>query len=207
MLGLRERQKRQRREAILRAALELFERKGFEDTTIEEVAERAGVSVPTLYRYVQSKGELLLALQQANIERLAEKGQQVVDAPPADPIEAMKALFAAQNADMFDSKPGSTELHLWRMVVSEAIRSPDSLGRAYFAGDANLVRQIEQLCDTMKARGRIAAKTDSRQLAQLLSFIARGFFRARLMGGRISNEEIRQTFAAFARMIFDGVRP
>ncbi len=207
MAGLRERQKRQRKEAILAAAVALFESKGFANTTIEEVAERAGLSVPTLYRYVKSKGELLLAIQRADIDRLAEQARLVLDSPPADPVEAMTALFIAQNSDMFDSKPGSRALELWRMVVSEAIRLPEPLGRAYFAGDAALVHQIEQLCETLKARGSLNAKTDSRRLAELLSAAARGFFRARLMGSRISNEEIRQTFAAFARIIFEGVKP
>jgi len=207
MAGLRERQKRQRREAILNAALDLFERKGFQDTTIEEVAERAGLSVPTLYRYVRSKGELLLVLQRAGIERLLERGQRVLDAPPADAVEAFVALFQAQNSDLFDSKPGTKELQLWRMVVSEAIRTPEPLNRAYFAGDAGLLRQIEQLCEVLQARGSISAKADIRALAQLLNFGARGFFRMRLLGARISNEEIRQTFTRFAHTIFEGVRP
>jgi AcrR family transcriptional regulator len=206
MVGLRERQKRIRKEAILEAALVLFEQKGFDNTTIEQVAERAGLSVPTLYRYVKSKAELLLSLQRVHVGRLAEQGQRILDAPPADAVEALTALFLAQNSDMFDSKPGSRELELWRMVVSEAIRSPDLLGRAYVVGDNNLVGQIEQLCDILKSRGSIRATADSRILAQLFSFAARGFFRMRLMGARISNEEIRHSFAAYVRVIYDGIR-
>ena len=42
MSGLRERQKAERRQAISKAAIELFERQGFQNTTIEQIANQAG---------------------------------------------------------------------------------------------------------------------------------------------------------------------
>lgn len=53
----------QRRAEILEAALGLFGSKGFNETTMEEVAGAAGVAKGTIYLYFESKEHLLLALK------------------------------------------------------------------------------------------------------------------------------------------------
>jgi len=50
-----------RRDAILAAALELFSRKGYQETSIDEIGAAAGVSGPAIYRHFESKQELLAA--------------------------------------------------------------------------------------------------------------------------------------------------
>jgi AcrR family transcriptional regulator len=79
--GLRERKKTRTRSAIEDAALALFEQRGYETTTIEEIAAVAEVSTTTFFRYYPSKAEVLLgdhghqlpALLRAIVERPAEE--------------------------------------------------------------------------------------------------------------------------------------
>jgi len=49
------------RQTLLRAALELFEERGYEATTAAAIAERAGVTEMTFFRYFPSKSSVLLA--------------------------------------------------------------------------------------------------------------------------------------------------
>lgn len=55
----RDRKQQMARDAIYSAAIELFAAKGFEETTADEIAEVAGVSRRTFFRYFASKDDLL----------------------------------------------------------------------------------------------------------------------------------------------------
>ncbi|MGV9234614.1 TetR family transcriptional regulator [Streptomyces nigra] len=64
METLRERKKQRTREALLRTALELFTTRGYEDTTVDDIADAVEVSQRTFFRYFAGKEEAALALQE-----------------------------------------------------------------------------------------------------------------------------------------------
>lgn len=71
------------RDTIEEAAAELFLEQSYAGTTIDEIAQRAGVSRATFFNYFQSKGDLLWIDADHAIERLEErlaKGDSVIDA-------------------------------------------------------------------------------------------------------------------------------
>ena len=60
--SLRSRKKRRTRQGILDAAALLFVQRGFQDTTIDAIAEHADISKPTFFNYFDSKLSLLRVL-------------------------------------------------------------------------------------------------------------------------------------------------
>lgn len=62
MSGLRARRHAETRQAIMAAAFGLFERHGFNTTTMEQIADAAGVSRSTLYRRYANKEEIVLVV-------------------------------------------------------------------------------------------------------------------------------------------------
>src|SRR5581483_7155475 len=81
-LGLRERKKQRTREALRAVALRLFERKGFEITTVEEIAAAARVSPRTVFRYFPTKHDLVF---NRTDERLGLLLTAVRGRPPEEP--------------------------------------------------------------------------------------------------------------------------
>ena len=59
-LGLRERKKAKTRAAIQAAALQLFERQGYDATTVDQIADLAEVSQATFFRYFPAKEDVVL---------------------------------------------------------------------------------------------------------------------------------------------------
>jgi AcrR family transcriptional regulator len=59
-VGLRERKKQKTRESIQRTALRLFEKQGYEETTIEQIAAAVEISPSTFFNYFPTKEDVVL---------------------------------------------------------------------------------------------------------------------------------------------------
>jgi AcrR family transcriptional regulator len=70
--GLRERKKRQTRESIAAAAHRLFVQRGYQATTLPDIAEAANVSTRTIFAYYPSKEDILFSGFAETIDDLAQ---------------------------------------------------------------------------------------------------------------------------------------
>jgi AcrR family transcriptional regulator len=88
---------RNRREAILDAALELFRSRGFHSVGIDEIGTAAGISGPGVYRHFTSKGSLLVALFDTITERMLIAAEEIqkADCPPVEALDRLVAAHAA----------------------------------------------------------------------------------------------------------------
>lgn len=99
--GLRERKKEQKRERLKQAAFDLFAERGFDDVTVDEVADRAEVSKSTLFRYFETKEDLLLVDARMHRDALL---RALSDRPTDEPVlaslrYALQSLAADYQAD------------------------------------------------------------------------------------------------------------
>lgn len=84
------------RERVLAAAAEVFNERGFPNTRLADIAERAGIQAGSLYYHFDSKEALMLTLVERAVERILTAVRDRVDEVPAD--EPMRRLEVAIDA-------------------------------------------------------------------------------------------------------------
>lgn len=87
-----ERRKRRTRQAIQTAALELFAERGYRETTISDIAERADVAPRTVTVHFPAKEELLFDAEPFTLESLSER--LAARLPHESALEALRAWMA-----------------------------------------------------------------------------------------------------------------
>ncbi|MGP4013573.1 TetR family transcriptional regulator [Streptomyces sp. 4N124] len=142
METLRERKKQRTRDALLRAALELFTTRGYEQTTVDDITEAVEVSQRTFFRYFASKEEAAFFAA-----RLAES--RFVDAirarPPHEtPLEALRRAVLESWDTIGEAIEEVVPLEL-HMRIYRMIESTPSLLAAHLRRSAELEEEIARI--------------------------------------------------------------
>ena len=92
-LGLRERKKQRTRESITRAALRLFATRGYDQTTLADIANAANVAPRTIFGYFESKEDILLCEENGFLGELKRR----LDERPAGTttVDAIREFLAS----------------------------------------------------------------------------------------------------------------
>jgi AcrR family transcriptional regulator len=110
-----------RRAAVLETACAVFSKCGYHGTTTAEIARKAGVSEPILYRHFDSKRELYLACLDEAWDSCRSLWDEVVDeeSDPALWVRAMGNAYLAQRG------PKMLVASLWVQALTEASDDPE----------------------------------------------------------------------------------
>ena len=101
-IDLRQRRRAFTADEIERVAIELFAARGFDEVTVDEIAEAAGISPRTFFRYFPTKADVVRAHQRRLVDRLV----RALAARPADegPVTALREAFLATSQMRADDR-------------------------------------------------------------------------------------------------------
>ena len=118
----------QRREQMLRAALEVIVERGYPDTRIQDVAERAGTSPALVIYYFKTKDQLLTEAMRFSEDTWYEDGMRRIVAigTAAGRLEELVALCCQPEAD--DPDAPSASWLLWVDLWAQAARNTEVAG-------------------------------------------------------------------------------
>ena len=119
-MGLRERKKQRTREAIVEAAFELFDERGFDGTTINDIAEKADIAPRTFFSYFPSKDDVVFHDFEEQYEMIA--GWLREREPGTNAIDALRAGIETS----MDGEPDPTDMREKR-CRNRLVRENDSL--------------------------------------------------------------------------------
>ncbi|MFZ5671166.1 MAG: TetR/AcrR family transcriptional regulator [Pseudomonadota bacterium] len=94
MAGVRETQKQGTRRKVLEAARDLFNEIGYDETTIRAIAERAGVSVGSVFTTFSSKGDVLSQVMEDRVEALYAELERVLRHMRGSARDRIASMFA-----------------------------------------------------------------------------------------------------------------
>jgi AcrR family transcriptional regulator len=126
---------------LQQAALELFDERGFEQTTVEEIAQRAGLTKRTFFRHFSDKREVLFG----GGEELREAFVSAIAGAPgsAAPLDAVAASLEAAGAVLQDRRPFARRRQ--RVIAANAELQEREL--------VKLASIAAALADALRARG------------------------------------------------------
>lgn len=151
-------------EALLNESVRLFNRNGYRDTTMEEIAAAVGMPTSGIYRYFSGKNDILAGIYRRAADRLSSEASSILGSV-TDPEEALTALIDAYVKRSFDHPelayvyyterlnmaPGDQKVlrNLQRATVESwvrlvtAIRTDWTVGQARFAVHAAMALVID----------------------------------------------------------------
>jgi AcrR family transcriptional regulator len=183
---------RRNRELLMAAALEAFTERGADDTSLEEIARRAGVGIGTLYRHFPGRAALLEAVYTDQVAALCQRADEL--AASQSPAAALAAwmremvefgatkhnLVSALAADYDKDAPVFSACRDDLLAAATAL-----LTRAQQAG---VVRPDVQPLDLLRLSHGVAAATeraaDAEQAERLLSLMLTGVLTDPAAGSR-----------------------
>ncbi|MDO8377763.1 TetR/AcrR family transcriptional regulator [Phenylobacterium sp.] len=163
-MSVRQSQKEATRKRVLDAARDLFESRGYEETTVREIARVAEVSVGSVFTTFSSKGDILSQVMADRLDALYAELDRVVPhlrGSTADRLASMFAihyafetrrtkLFLAHIAAAFDwtleanSRPFGRNAHLMQVVR-------DCLAEGLVRGDVDPATDLDIIVDALMA--------------------------------------------------------
>lgn len=186
-----------RRAQVLRVAQELFTAEGFHHVSMDDIADRAEVSKPVLYRHFPSKLDLYLTVVDARGADLLS----TVDAAIARVPDARAAISGVVLAYLeFVDHTGEAAALLFE---SDVMHDPDVRARVERATDL-VTERLEQVL--AEVPGLAAQPGAAAVLAPCLAAMAQQAATRRLRGTDPARVDARRTAAMVARLAWGGVR-
>ncbi|MFE3326938.1 TetR family transcriptional regulator [Streptomyces sp. NPDC059176] len=140
--GLRELKKRRTRDALVRAALELFTTQGYDDTTVDEIADSVEVSQRTFFRYFANKEEAAFAVQDVVESHFVAA---LRERPPEEgPFTAMRAAVRSAWDSIGEAIEAVVPLEL-HMRTLRMIESTPALLAVHLRRSAELDEEVARL--------------------------------------------------------------
>ncbi len=159
----RERKKRQTRDALVRAALALFNAKGYEHTAVREITDAVDVSERTFFRYFDNKEHVVLSFMKDATDVLV---RELAARPLAEPpLTALSRSFPA-SIPTTDDQPGEESSYL---LVIRLIDSTPSLLSGLLR---NMHDRDDEIIRVLAAREGVDPDTDRRPRLVLATYNA-----------------------------------
>lgn len=197
-MNIRERNKSDKRQRILRAAGELFLEKGFEATTTREIAARSGVASGTVFLYARDKSELLSQVGGEALVDAIRRGFEAAN--QAQPLIEQMVVVHRHFFELYAPVPELARLFMQQLLTQSDLQVP-----WYQTMQVEFMSLLQPRFDAAVARGEVRPGLTSVSFAHCLfgQYVTLLFewLRSPNPCPKEAVDELRPRF----RMVFDGL--
>lgn len=202
--GLRERQKAERRRRMLDAASDLFNERGYEAVTIEDIASRADVSAATVHNYYKGKGRLLLAIVELGDAGIVDELKRLGGERHDSAIEAVTGMMDTITTGSL----AYLRAKVWRNAIAASImREDQDYGTGFAAVHGQFIETCDTILRTLQAQGLLPVGIDTSVLASLVYRIQHSLFVELIADDVPDLAAYRDKQAAHVRLILASIAP
>jgi TetR/AcrR family acrAB operon transcriptional repressor len=190
------------RQRVLEAALKVFSQQGYSATTLEAVAEAAGVTRGAIYWHFQGKAELYNTLMETLATRSAALVEQAIG-ERGTVLEVLRRIFVRHLA-LVEDDPDLRALAELRLFKTEL--APELIpgrNQQTEAGLQTLAQLTEALAEAA-AQGEVRADVPPEQLASAFMALQNGAIQLWLLAPK--SFSLKRSAEAWAEVLFDGLR-
>jgi TetR/AcrR family transcriptional repressor of mexJK operon len=192
-----------RDERLIAIAASMFMERGFEGTSIDAVAEAAGVGKATLYARYKDKGELFAAVLQRKIDRWLAENETAEEAATGRIEDVLLALARRTIAGAL--MPEAVAIS--RIVMAESARFPGLAKRMHEQGWQCSNAAVAALLDRFAKAGQIEVEDTIVAADLFLSLIIGRQTRMAMLGIETDPDQVDQRVQAAVKLFLNGVRP
>jgi AcrR family transcriptional regulator len=190
-MPLREEKKRQVRKDILDAARELIEQRGYDSSTMRDIAGTARVSYQTLYNYFPTKAAILAALLNDVVEQAVADIEALIEGYDGRLVETLNAINRAR-IDLVARR----DRELWRIISVDRLRDGQDPGAVHQRLDDAAGERLKQLLALARQRGELVPDVDVGLLSDTLKALGERAVARYLEASAASRRSVAESLAA-----------
>jgi AcrR family transcriptional regulator len=199
MAGIREQKKLDTRQAIMQAAVKLFSEKGFEKTSIEELARAAGIGKGTIYSYFQNKTDILHAFCEDEMVCLHQELTDNAD-KEIPLLQQMVRIYMSEFRHITENR------EFGRLFMQETVFPREVDLERHLENEDNYFKLLFPLLEKAQERGELRKDIE-------LLYVTGHFYGLYLLlvsawyTGRVRTEEAEIALETLFRQAMEGLQP
>jgi len=197
-LSRRERKKEETKERICNVALKLFKQKGLENTTVDEIAEKADVAKGTFFNYFPRKEAVLGFLPEMWIAEVEAQAEAIISEPGFEPLGPRITEIFVQLASFYEE-----DRTLAKWVAMEWLRCEQS-------GDDDMCRRWDELgvrlVSFLQDKGELRRDVPPERAADLFGSIHQNTV-MRWVAAAEKPYPLREELRARMKLVVEGLAP
>lgn len=195
------------KQKLLDTTIEMISDKGYASTTTKEIAEKAGVSEGTIFKYYGSKKDLLRTIVEKTIEdfrnySINEAIPEVFAETEDQPPQVLLYHLMKERADFFREHNSAMQVIIQETMVDKSIR--ETFKREVWS---EMTRVSDKIFDSAKALGRFKKGFDNETMRRVIfgSFFFYVIFEGMINVNDQDDENPRETIERTLDLILSGV--